>query len=96
MRSTCTSFYQDIPLTQWWWKARNLKYYPLSLREAMKQGNPLDFLASRLVIDTCKGEHKLFTQLTNWKLLNLKSTDILDIPDRLHQEFGECLIPPEQ
>lgn len=56
----------------------------------MKEGNPLDYLSSRLVIDTCKGEHKLFSKLTNWELLNLKSNDILDIPDRLYQEYGEC------
>lgn len=69
-------------------QARNLKYYPLSLRESMKEGEPLEFLSKRLVVETCQGEPKLFSEMTNWELLNLKSGDILDIPDRLTQEFG--------
>lgn len=54
----------------------------------MKPGEPLEFLASRFSIETCIGAQKLFTDLSNWELLNLKPTDILDIPDRLYQEHG--------
>lgn len=69
--------------------ARNLKYYPLSLREAMKEGEALEFLSDHFVVETCLGEPKLFTDMTNWELLNLKSNDILDIPDRLYQGYGQ-------
>ncbi|KAJ3580316.1 hypothetical protein NPX13_g248 [Xylaria arbuscula] len=31
---------------------------------------------------------KLFTELSTWELLNLKPSDILDLPDRLYQEHG--------
>ncbi|KAK9779600.1 hypothetical protein SCAR479_03666 [Seiridium cardinale] len=69
-------------------QARNLKYYPLSLREAMKGDGPLSFLNSKFHIETCDGHQKLFSELEDWELLNLKPADILDIPDRLYQEHG--------
>jgi hypothetical protein len=55
----------------------------------MKAGEALEFLSDRFVVETCLGEPKLFTDMTNWELLNLKSNDILDIPDRLYQEYGQ-------
>lgn len=58
----------------------------------MKEGEALEFLSGRFVVETCLGKPKLFTDMTNWELLNLKSNDILDIPDRLYQEYGQ-LIP---
>jgi glutamate/tyrosine decarboxylase-like PLP-dependent enzyme len=70
------------------WVARNLKYYPLSLREAMKEDRPLAFLKDRFMINTCIGTRKPFSSLTNWELLNLKPTDILDIPDRMYEQHG--------
>jgi hypothetical protein len=79
---TCT----DIVMTHLTHTARNLKFYPLSLHKSLKEGNPLHFLASKFYIETCQGEQKLFSTLTNWELLNLKPSDILDIPDRLFQE----------
>ncbi|KXJ85791.1 pyridoxal phosphate-dependent transferase [Microdochium bolleyi] len=68
--------------------ARNLKFYPLSLREAMKKGAPLDFMADKFYVENCQGKQRLFSALTDWELLNLKPNDILDIPDRLYQEHG--------
>ncbi|KAI0161298.1 pyridoxal-dependent decarboxylase domain-containing protein [Xylariaceae sp. FL1272] len=35
-----------------------------------------------------RGERKLFSSLSSWELLNLKPTDVLDLPDRLYQEHG--------
>lgn len=55
----------------------------------MKDGHPLEFLAKRFYIDNCQGVRKLFSDLTPWELLNLKSHDILDIPDRLYEEHGK-------
>lgn len=54
----------------------------------MREGEPLAFLAGKFYIDTCEGRVELFSKLTPWELLNLKSSDILDIPDRLHAEHG--------
>lgn len=69
-------------------QARNLKFYPLSLRKAFEKDQPLDFLASSFHVENCIGERKLFVSLSQWELLNLKPSDILDLPDRLYQEHG--------
>ena len=69
--------------------ARNLKFYPLSLRLAMKKDQRLSFIEeSKFEVETCAGEVKAFAELSTWELLNLKSNTILDIPDRLYEEYG--------
>ncbi|KAK6840601.1 pyridoxal-dependent decarboxylase conserved domain protein [Apiospora arundinis] len=70
------------------WVARNMKFYPLALRKAFDPDQKLHFLADNFHVETCKGERKLFARLSNWELLNLKPSDILDLPDRLYQEYG--------
>ncbi|KAA8895556.1 pyridoxal phosphate-dependent transferase [Sphaerosporella brunnea] len=70
------------------WAARNLKFYPLSLKDAMGEGEGLEFLKNDFRISTCQGEEKLFLDLTAWEILNLKIDDILEIPDRLYKEYG--------
>lgn len=68
--------------------ARNLKFYPLSLREAMAKGEPLDFIAETFQVETCKGEKKPFAQLSTWELLNLKPYTVLGLTDRIYKEYG--------
>ncbi|RWA14500.1 hypothetical protein EKO27_g597 [Xylaria grammica] len=70
------------------WVARNLKFYPLSLRQAFQAGQPLDFLSDSFHVENCQGVRKLFSELSTWELLNLKPADVLDLPDRLYQEHG--------
>ncbi|KAK7992840.1 pyridoxal-dependent decarboxylase domain protein [Apiospora saccharicola] len=69
-------------------QARNLKFYPPALRKAFDPGQKLHFLSEDFHVETCEGERKLFARLSNWELLNLKPSDILDLPDRLYQEHG--------
>ncbi|KAJ5623367.1 hypothetical protein N7490_011972 [Penicillium lividum] len=69
------------------WVARNLKFYPLSLRKAMVDG-PLGFIANSFFVTTCLGEKKLFKDLESWEILNLRSDVILGIGDALHQQYG--------
>ncbi|KAF8328626.1 pyridoxal phosphate-dependent transferase [Amanita rubescens] len=71
--------------------ARNLKYYPLSLKAAMAPGEPLSFAVS-LKITLCNGQQKEFGQCTVWELLNLAPTEVLNLPDHLFSQFG---IPPQ-
>ena len=68
--------------------ARNLKFYSLALRNAIKDFGPLCFIGSTFVVETCKGSKKLFKDLTKWELLNLKVPTVLEIPDRLSVEYG--------
>ncbi|KAL8946948.1 MAG: hypothetical protein Q9222_006720 [Ikaeria aurantiellina] len=68
--------------------ARNLKFYPLALRQALKDFGPLSFIAGTFAIETCRGPKKLFRELSKWELLNLKVPTVLEIPDRLSVEYG--------
>ncbi|KAI0766186.1 PLP-dependent transferase [Trametes elegans] len=73
----------------WAGMPRNLKYYPLSLRDAMKPGKALEFISSTFTIPLpTTGEDVLLSELGLWQLLNLPSKTILDIPGRLHQQYG--------
>lgn len=67
--------------------ARNLKFYPLSLYHAMREG-PLGFIADDFRVTTCVGEEKLFKDLGVWELLNLRPEQILDMGEALYQQFG--------
>ncbi|GBF61633.1 aspartate 1-decarboxylase [Trichophyton mentagrophytes] len=69
------------------WVARNLKFYPLTLSWAMKEGS-LWFIADKFKVTTCVGNEKLFKDLTPWELLNLSSETILGLADRLREQFG--------
>ncbi|KAG6354646.1 hypothetical protein INS49_004664 [Diaporthe citri] len=74
--------------------ARNLKFYPLSLKLAMGDGGPLRFLADAVppfLVENCQGTKKPFDELSTWELLNLKPSTILDLPTRL---ATECSISP--
>ncbi|KAI0970816.1 pyridoxal-dependent decarboxylase domain-containing protein [Xylaria arbuscula] len=70
------------------WVARNLKFYPLSLRKAFQKGQELEFLSDSFHVENCQGIRKLFSELSTWELLNLRPSDVLDLPDRLYQEHG--------
>ena len=66
--------------------ARNLKFYPLSLRLAMKK--ELKFIADTFKVPTCQGPEKFLTDFTTWELLNITPSDVLNIPTRLSDEYG--------
>ncbi|KAF8962310.1 PLP-dependent transferase [Flammula alnicola] len=71
------------------WTARNLKFYPLALKEAMCPRAPLGFIAHAFCVHKCASPNELtlFRDLDVWDLLNLRPEEILSIPDRLHTEF---------
>ncbi|KAK4446994.1 pyridoxal phosphate-dependent transferase [Podospora aff. communis PSN243] len=71
------------------WVARNLKFYPLSVRKAMDDPDgPLRFVPSAFSVRTTQGRLKSFRELSTWELLNLKAKTILDIPEQLNRQFG--------
>ena len=69
------------------WVARNLKFYPLSIVSAMKDNGPLSFTADSFKIKPCVGPEKLLKTLSTWELLNLPPATILDIPERLYNQY---------
>lgn len=67
--------------------ARNLKYYPLALSQAINKGS-LNFIKNLFEVETCKDGKKNFATMETWDLLNLKPETVLDLPDQLYEKFG--------
>ena len=71
--------------------ARNLKYYPLALKQTMAPGAPFAFITPTFHINLCTGIRKNFYSCDTWELLNLSPTEVADIPKRLSEEY--CISP---
>ncbi|KAI5818178.1 PLP-dependent transferase [Pyronema omphalodes] len=76
------------------WAARNLKFYPLALRNAMRKGEELHYLEDKFKLKTCSLDEldspilKTMKEITAWELLNIQVDDVLDIPRRLYEEHN--------
>ncbi len=70
------------------WAARNLKYYPVSLAEALKN-DPAFQTAKNTTVKLLNGEIKRLIDLDEWSLLNLKVDDILEIPEQIKKRLGK-------
>ncbi|KZT22906.1 PLP-dependent transferase [Neolentinus lepideus HHB14362 ss-1] len=83
------------------WVARNIKYYPLALRDAMTEEKvvwqngksiqmppPLAFAYDTFIVQPLVGPAKLFKNCSVWELLNLKPDTILGLPEQLTEQFG--------
>jgi hypothetical protein len=59
------------------------------MRKAMEDSDgPLKIIPESFSVRTCQGTIKPFRTLTTWELLNLRPETVLDMPERLHDEFG--------
>lgn len=72
------------------WAARNLKFYPLALQEALLQEPELAG-AKGLTVPLPDGESAVVAELSVWQLLNLRVDDVLALPQRMQDEFGVSL-----
>ncbi|KAF8645297.1 hypothetical protein AX16_007924 [Volvariella volvacea WC 439] len=71
------------------WVSRNLKYYPLSLRDAMAvPGSALSGIASTFKVTTATGQEKLFSTLETWDLLNLTVSTVLNLQDTIVHQYN--------
>lgn len=70
------------------WAARNLKYFPVAFREALKSEPDLAPARDMTVTLPLGGGTKPLRDLTTWELLNLPVDDILALSGRLTTEFG--------
>lgn len=64
------------------WAARNLKFYPLAVKDALEQNKNLTLAKDTLKITMPYQEkqvYKLFCKCSEWELLNLNQDDILRI-----------------
>ncbi|MBK1989922.1 decarboxylase [Sphaerospermopsis aphanizomenoides BCCUSP55] len=69
------------------WSARNLKFYPIALQAGLKNEPSLQ-AAKNIEISLLTGGSKPLVDLDTWTLLNLEGDKILDLPNRLTQEYG--------
>ena len=54
----------------------------------MEENAALSSIASTFLIETCAGPRKVFRDLSVWEMLNLKVHHVLEISDRLYNEYG--------
>ncbi|MBD0326339.1 MAG: decarboxylase, partial [Pyrinomonadaceae bacterium] len=69
------------------WAARNVKFYPVALQQALKSEGALAGAKEISVRLSNGGEAKL-AELDNWQLLNLAADDVLALPERINKDYG--------
>ncbi|NVB40502.1 decarboxylase [Pseudenhygromyxa sp. WMMC2535] len=69
------------------WAARNLKFYPLSLRQALI-ADPSLAEARELTVTLPSGEAGKLVDLDTWTTLNLGVDEVLALSGRIEAEFG--------
>jgi hypothetical protein len=86
--TTCSLYYLLIV------KARNLKFYPLSLRLAIISSkerpnlNHLQKIDPPLEVVLCTGKKKAFLDCSTWELLNLSPPTVAGLPEQLYATYG--------
>ncbi|AKF79598.1 decarboxylase [Myxococcus fulvus 124B02] len=69
------------------WAARNLKFYPLSLREALGK-EPALAAAKGLEVTLPSDKKARLLDLNAWQALNLEVDEVLGLPTRIQDQFG--------
>lgn len=69
------------------WAARNIKYYPVSLRKAINEKEILKPLMNLSIVLPTGKEEKI-SHLSDWQLLNIKVDEVLALPERIEKKFG--------
>lgn len=69
------------------WSARNLKFYPIALQQALKNESSLQ-TAQNIEIPLLTGGSKRIIDLNTWELLNLEGDQVLSLPYRLSKEYN--------
>lgn len=69
------------------WMARNLKFYPVSLKAALL-AEPTLKKAKDFQVKLLDGSLATLTGLSNWEILNLKVDDILVMPDNISKQYN--------
>jgi glutamate/tyrosine decarboxylase-like PLP-dependent enzyme len=68
------------------WSARNLKFYPLAVRQALRTDGLLR-AASEIKVESSDGRPLRLVEADDWSLLNLKTDEILALPSRFAKEY---------
>ncbi len=69
------------------WMARNLKFYPVSVKAAIKEGEVLE-VAKNFQVTLLNGKKVSLLALDDWSLLNLPIEEILAIPNKISAQYN--------
>lgn len=75
------------------WAARNLKYYPLSVKAALENADILKPYAQKITVTLGTGETVILVEQDSWTLFNLAVDEILALPAQIEKV---CRITPTQ
>lgn len=70
------------------WASRNLKFYALAIQRALNKIPALAEAKDVTVMLLSGEEERLISINDPWKLLNIKSKEILELPKKIHQILG--------
>jgi glutamate/tyrosine decarboxylase-like PLP-dependent enzyme len=73
------------------WAARNLKFYPVAIREALRKAEALR-PAKNITVGSADGHSLELVNADDWSLLNINTDEILKLPARL---VKDCEISPD-
>jgi len=68
------------------WASRNLKFFPISLKNAISKEEKLSN-AKPLEVQLLNGNKQRLIDLNEWELLNLKADDVLSLPQKIQDDF---------
>ncbi len=74
------------------WAARNLKFYPLSLRQGLTELDPT--VAAAFTVTQPNGDTAKMADLDAWQMLNLGVDEVLDLYNRLVDPNGAYKVDP--
>jgi len=77
----------SVANTESLWAARNLKFYPLALKEALLH-SPKLAKAQQLEVTLLNGQSQKLIELDTWTLLNLKADEVLTLPQTMQTQYG--------
>ncbi|KJZ17568.1 hypothetical protein TW80_17000 [Loktanella sp. S4079] len=69
------------------WAARNLKYMPITLAEAIRNEEDLS-AAKEVTVTLADGRSKKLLELDCWELLNVAIDDVIALSPRMQSKFG--------
>ena len=69
------------------WMARNLKFYPVSVRAAI-HNEPILQPAQNFQVTLLNGDKAALSTLDDWTILNLPIDEVLSIPENLSKQFN--------
>ncbi|GAA4495877.1 pyridoxal phosphate-dependent decarboxylase family protein [Pseudaeromonas paramecii] len=70
------------------WAARNLKYYPLSLKMALQAEPLLQPHAQDIRVTLCDGSVGILVEQDAWTLFNLHQDEVLSLPEQIASACG--------